>query len=430
MEFVALFTVILFIVAIAKIMRSYEMVEDLKPKGEDLIPESESKTNALMLFGFMVVFLFMVGWQIYSWGDLLLPVSASEHGVETDKLMNISWSLIFFVFIITQIALFTFCMKYYYKKGQKGHWFPHNNRLEMAWTVVPGVVLIGLVLYGLNVWNSIMRSDELPDMMVELYAEQFQWTARYPGPDGILGDASFSVLSGTNGLGILSGAAIEESIDLYQGLSRKFDKVNSAAALKLKDKDADKYEYLKYISAQRAEELGIGSDEMYVSGFEADTVYLNYLVANGWNRESKLDEVTSKLSASQANLRRLAKLKEQNAATPFDKGNDDVLLKNEFVIPKGKKIKFQFRAKDVIHSAYMPHFRTQMNCVPGMETFFTMTPTITTDEMKEITGDEDFEYYLLCNKICGASHYNMKMVIKVVEPEAYEKWAKENNILN
>jgi heme/copper-type cytochrome/quinol oxidase subunit 2 len=46
--------------------------------------------------------------------------------------------------------------------------------------------------------------------------------------------------------------------------------------------------------------------------------------------------------------------------------------------------------------------------------------------MRTKLGDEEFEYYLLCNKICGASHYNMKMVIKVVEPEAYEQWLKDN----
>ena len=84
------------------------------------------------------------------------------------------------------------------------------------------------------------------------------------------------------------------------------------------------------------------------------------------------------------------------------------------------------RSKDIIHSAYMPHFRAQINCVPGMKTTFAFKPTITTEDMKTKLGDPEFEYYLLCNKICGASHYNMKMVIKVVEPEVYEQWLKDN----
>ena len=40
------------------------------------------------------------------------------------------------------------------------------------------------------------------------------------------------------------------------------------------------------------------------------------------------------------------------------------------------------RSQDVLHSAYMPHFRAQMNCVPGMITQFSFTPTVTTADMR------------------------------------------------
>jgi cytochrome c oxidase subunit 2 len=104
------------------------------------------------------------------------------------------------------------------------------------------------------------------------------------------------------------------------------------------------------------------------------------------------------------------------------------------------------RSQDVLHSAYMPHFRAQMNCVPGMVTQFSFTPTITTEEMRlqpEIidkvkrtnkiraeraaSGEEnsdpwEFDYVLLCNKICGKSHYNMQMKIIVESEEDFQKW--------
>ncbi|MGZ3865051.1 MAG: cytochrome c oxidase subunit II [Bacteroidia bacterium] len=122
---------------------------------------------------------------------------------------------------------------------------------------------------------------------------------------------------------------------------------------------------------------------------------------------------------------------------------DDILVKNEFHIPKGKEVVFQFRSRDVIHSAYMPHFRAQMNCVPGQVTHFRFKPTMTTAEMRkdpqvqrnidEINairvkrGDEpiEFDYVLLCNKICGASHYNMQMKIVVDEEKDYNDWIKK-----
>lgn len=102
---------------------------------------------------------------------------------------------------------------------------------------------------------------------------------------------------------------------------------------------------------------------------------------------------------------------------------DDIMTKgNEMVLPKGVPVLFQFNSRDVIHSAYFPHFRTQMNCVPGMNTSFYMEPTITTDEMRKITNNEKFDYVLVCNKICGVAHYNMKMKVSVVEPDAFKTW--------
>ena len=63
-----------------------------------------------------------------------------------------------------------------------------------------------------------------------------------------------------------------------------------------------------------------------------------------------------------------------------------------------------------------------------MVTEFTFKPTITTAEMQEITGNDAFEYVLLCNKICGAAHYNMQMNIKVVEEEEFNVWMNEQKI--
>ncbi|CAM1356617.1 MULTISPECIES: cytochrome c oxidase subunit II [Tenacibaculum] len=119
----------------------------------------------------------------------------------------------------------------------------------------------------------------------------------------------------------------------------------------------------------------------------------------------------------------------------------------EMYLPKGKKVLFKFRSQDVLHSAYMPHFRAQMNCVPGMVTQFAFTPKYTTEEMRQNSeviaktkginkirkakGEEpyEFDYLLLCNKICGASHYNMQMKITVVEEEQYKKWLSEQKTL-
>lgn len=104
---------------------------------------------------------------------------------------------------------------------------------------------------------------------------------------------------------------------------------------------------------------------------------------------------------------------------------DDKLVKGEFHLPVNVPVQFVFRSIDIIHSAYMPHFRAQMNCVPGVSTQFNFVPTKTTEEMRKITGNKDFNYVLLCNKICGAAHYNMQMDIVVESQEDYDKWLAE-----
>ncbi|MFZ7117859.1 MAG: cytochrome c oxidase subunit II, partial [Bacteroidota bacterium] len=73
---------------------------------------------------------------------------------------------------------------------------------------------------------------------------------------------------------------------------------------------------------------------------------------------------------------------------------------------------------------YFPHFRAQMNLVPGMNTFFSFKPTITTAEMRKITGNDKFDYVLLCNKICGVAHYTMKMKVVVDTPADFKAWLK------
>lgn len=107
---------------------------------------------------------------------------------------------------------------------------------------------------------------------------------------------------------------------------------------------------------------------------------------------------------------------------------DDKIAK-EFVMPVGEEIEMAINSRDVIHSVFLPHFRVQMNAVPGMTTRFHFKPTVTTAKMKEITGDPNFDYVLLCNKICGVAHYNMKMLVRVVEKDEYKSWLKGEKLV-
>ena len=155
-------------------------------------------------------------------------------------------------------------------------------------------------------------------------------------------------------------------------------------------------------------------------------------------------------SSFSSGLKEIIIKKEIDATDP--NGFDDVVVQ-ELHLPAGREVIFKMRSQDVLHSAYMPHFRAQMNCVPGMITDFAFTPTVTTEEIRQTDamrakvkkinkirrenseallakGEEPlepyvFDYLLLCNKICGASHYNMQMKIIVETPQEFEKWMND-----
>ena len=121
----------------------------------------------------------------------------------------------------------------------------------------------------------------------------------------------------------------------------------------------------------------------------------------------------------------------------------DDKVTNVLHLPVDRPVMLKFRAQDVIHSAYMPHFRVQMNAVPGTETQFQFEPTMTTAEMRQdpevvekvkninelrsAQGKDlyEFDYMLLCNKICGSAHYNMNMKVVVQTQEQFDKWLQE-----
>ncbi|MEN9910221.1 MAG: hypothetical protein RLZZ540_3380 [Bacteroidota bacterium] len=308
--------------------------------------DNDNNIQGYIMFGFLAFIYIFTIYGLLKWGNLALHTPASEHGVLVDSLMNITWVLIFTVQVITQGLLYWFSFKYKGSKDRKALFFADSNKLEAIWSIIPSVVLAVLILYGLYAWNNIMFVDKDEDVIeIELYAQQFKWTARLSGEDNVLGKANVRYIEGVNTLGV--------------------------------------------------------------------------------------------------------DLSDPNA-------QDDIVV-SELHIPKGKKIQFKLRSQDVLHSAYMPHFRAQMNCVPGMVTEFAFIPTYTTSEYRELPymiekvahinelrakksveliangqpglDPYTFDYLLLCNKICGASHYNMQMKIVVDTPEEYKKWLADKTTL-
>ena len=100
---------------------------------------------------------------------------------------------------------------------------------------------------------------------------------------------------------------------------------------------------------------------------------------------------------------------------------DDKLV-SEIVIPVNKPVRFTVGSKDVLHSFYLPDIRAQINAVPGMPTYFQFTPRLTTAEVRVERNNPEYNYVLLCAKVCGAGHYNMQVKVTVVSEAEYATW--------
>lgn len=360
------------VLAIAQLMRVFEVTAKLKG-GISLLPnDSENSYQGKAMFLFMLGYFAFFIWCLVEYSPHLLPEAASEHGVLLDRILNFNFIVIIAVYFITHVFLFYFAMKYAFSSERKAFYYTHSNKLELLWTTVPAIFLAVIIVYGLSAWIDI--TDDAPEdaLVVELYPKQFDWTARFSGSDNTLGASNYNMISGTNPLGVITNGSLDQMI-----------------------------------SELKAE----------IAGMEEE-------LANSPEEGIKEEELTETIAKRGRQLQRVESFQGLDAAA-LAGGDDDILVKTEFLIPVNKPVNFLMRSRDVIHSAYMPHFRIQMNCVPGMVTNMHFIPTITTDEMREKTGNPEFDYILLCNKICGAAHYNMKMVVKVVEPEVYDQWIAE-----
>jgi len=261
---------------------------------------------------FLIAGLYGAYWSLTVQGSMILPESASEHGVKIDFMFWTTTIITLIVFFITQVLLFGFAFKYRGSDKRRGYYYPHNNTIEKIWTVIPAIVLTILVVFGFFTWRTVTNTQQVKgDINIDITGHQFAWELRYPGKDGKLGAVNYS---------------------------------------------------------------------------------LYYTASNQLGVDFK------------------------------DRNSFDDLRVDTMVLPVNRSIRLNIHAQDVIHSVYMPHFRLQMNAVPGLPTYFKFTPTITTAEMRNKLDDPKFEYLVLCNKICGGGHYNMQKVVRVVTETEYQAW--------
>jgi cytochrome c oxidase subunit 2 len=240
-----------------------------------------------------VVFHFMSPWW---WTPI-----ASNWGYIDDTIVLTFW-ITGVVFVAVILFMAYCCIRFRYRKDVRAEYLPENNKLEWWLTALTTVGVVAMLTPGLFVWNQFIT---VPDgaMEFEALGQQWSWSYRFPGKDGILGTTDPRNVTDDNPYGI-------------------------------NPKDPD------------------GQDDILVDG-------------------------------------------------------------DELHLPLGRPVKALLRSLDVLHDFYVPEFRAKMDIIPGMITYFWLTPTR--------TGKFD----ILCFELCGVGHYAMRGSVVVEEKSAFEAWLKE-----
>lgn len=187
---------ILFLVVVFQIAKASEYVAMIR--GYENARKQSNKINAFLLLAFLVLGLIGVYYCNEMLKGRILGEPASDHGVLVDRMLYVTLAVTFVVFVITQVALFWFAYKYQETDNRKAFYYPHNNTLELIWTVIPAIVLSVLVGFGIFYWFKITGPAPKDAMVVEVVGKQFGWEFRYPGVDGILGKKYFKKVDAAN----------------------------------------------------------------------------------------------------------------------------------------------------------------------------------------------------------------------------------------
>lgn len=119
MKLIVLVVIVLAVIAVAQLMRVYELSSKLRGHKEEDVDLKTNNINAGMMLVFLAVFFGSLLYMLYEYGNGELPVAASDIGQDIDWLFKINWIIVFAVFFFTNFLLFWFAYKYSYHPDRK-----------------------------------------------------------------------------------------------------------------------------------------------------------------------------------------------------------------------------------------------------------------------------------------------------------------------
>lgn len=247
----------------------------------------------------IAVILLVIGTVLFHWLSPWWFTPIASNWDTVDDTVNVTFWVTGIVFVAVNLFLAYAIIRHRHRKGVRAHYEPENRKLEWGLTLATSVGIAAMLAPGLAVWARFVTVPE-DAAVVEAVGQQWSFSYRFPGQDGVLGKTDTKLMTVDNPFGI---------------------------------------------------------------------------------------------------------------APDDPAGADDILVaSSELHIPVNKPIKIELRSKDVNHQFAVPQFRVKMDMVPGMVTYFWLTPTR--------TGSFD----VLCEQLCGTAHFAMRGRVVVEEESDFAQW--------
>ena len=250
----------------------------------------------------IVIAALVLGSLLFHWLSpwWLTPIASNWGSIDTALIITM-W-ICAVAFVALNLFMAYLIWRYRHRPGNRAHYEPENSRLEKRLTFWTAIGIAGMLAPGLIAWNQYVTVPA-DAAVVEANGEQWRWSFRLPGRDGVLGTAEPGRITSDNAFGL-------------------------------------------------------------------------------------------------------------NPKDPY--GRDDLIVDTaELHLPVNRPVKMVLRSKDVLHDFYVPEFRAKMDLVPGIVTYFWLTPT------------QKGTYDILCAELCGTGHSQMRGTVVVEDEASYRKWLSE-----
>ncbi|BAZ42397.1 cytochrome c oxidase subunit II [Calothrix sp. NIES-4101] len=359
------------------------------------------------------ILIALISMWVGQYSDLLMPEQASAQAPLVDDFFQVMVIIGTALFLVVQGAIAIFLFQYRQRPGDERDGSPieGNFALEIFWTAIPSIIVIGLGIYSVDVYTQMggLGTDSHHAMVSHsqttpgtAFAATLDEASDAVDDTNIITEPVETPAETTTVLPIPELA--EESVETSETSETSIetisvqtpDEATTAASVELPDEITDEVIDETPIEAPiqvpvkvpvRSKiaviqpDIGIGASPQK-TGKSADLLVNVTGMQFAWIFNYPGSEITS----------------------------------GELHVPVGADVQLNIAATDVIHALWIPQFRLKQDAIPGQAT-----------ELRFI-ATKPGTYPIVCAELCGGYHGSMRTQVIVHTPEDFDNWLETNRI--